>query len=225
MGSVYAANTLGAIVGALVVSLMLVPWIGTQQTQRVLLCGRRAQRRLIVLLPYVRAQQVDRAWPPARRRGDGAAAWLSEHPAGARRTDRLRPAHGDERGQVADPLYRRRPQLHRRDHAAGTTARSRSTSTATWKPPPKLYDMKLQRMVGHLPAILHPESEVGARHRLRRGRFGRHLHALPRHREHHHLRDRAGDSADLDALLRRAELRGATRTRRRTSSSTTRGIT
>ena len=37
MGSVYAANTLGAIVGALVVSLVLVPWIGTQKTQRVLL--------------------------------------------------------------------------------------------------------------------------------------------------------------------------------------------
>ena len=29
--AVYAANTLGAIVGALAVSLVLVPWIGTQQ--------------------------------------------------------------------------------------------------------------------------------------------------------------------------------------------------
>ena len=36
MGGVYAANTLGAIVGALLASLVLVPWIGTQQTQRVL---------------------------------------------------------------------------------------------------------------------------------------------------------------------------------------------
>ena len=37
VGSVYAANTFGAIVGALVVSLILIPQIGTQDTQRVLL--------------------------------------------------------------------------------------------------------------------------------------------------------------------------------------------
>ena len=32
VGGVYAANTLGAIVGALATSLVLIPWIGTQQT-------------------------------------------------------------------------------------------------------------------------------------------------------------------------------------------------
>ena len=37
VGGVYAANTLGAIVGALGVSLILVPWIGTQNSQRLLL--------------------------------------------------------------------------------------------------------------------------------------------------------------------------------------------
>ena len=37
VGSVYAANTLGAIVGALGVSLVLIPWIGTQDSQRALL--------------------------------------------------------------------------------------------------------------------------------------------------------------------------------------------
>ena len=37
VGGIYAANTLGAIVGALGVSLVLVPWIGTQDSQRVLL--------------------------------------------------------------------------------------------------------------------------------------------------------------------------------------------
>ncbi len=42
------------------------------------------------------------------------------------------------------------------------------------------YDMKLQRMVGHLPGMLHPQSEIGAGHRFRRGRFGRHFHPLSR---------------------------------------------
>ena len=54
VGAVYAANTFGAIVGALVVSLALVPWIGTQQSQRVLLAAS-AVSALIVFVPYVRA--------------------------------------------------------------------------------------------------------------------------------------------------------------------------
>ena len=36
VGVVYAANTIGAIAGATVTSLLLIAWIGTQQTQRVL---------------------------------------------------------------------------------------------------------------------------------------------------------------------------------------------
>ncbi len=56
MGGVYAANTAGAIVGALATSLLLVPWIGTQQTQRVLLCAA-AVSGVVVLLPYVRASR------------------------------------------------------------------------------------------------------------------------------------------------------------------------
>ncbi len=36
VSSVYAANTVGAIVGSLVTALMLIAWIGTQDTQRVL---------------------------------------------------------------------------------------------------------------------------------------------------------------------------------------------
>jgi len=37
VGRIYAANTIGAIVGALGCSLVLVAWIGTQQTQRLLI--------------------------------------------------------------------------------------------------------------------------------------------------------------------------------------------
>src|SRR5438132_4979964 len=36
VGGVYAANTVGAIIGALGASLPIIPWIGTQQGQRVL---------------------------------------------------------------------------------------------------------------------------------------------------------------------------------------------
>lgn len=37
VGAVYACNTIGAIVGALAVSLVLIPWLGTQQVERVLI--------------------------------------------------------------------------------------------------------------------------------------------------------------------------------------------
>ena len=54
VGAVYAANTLGAIAGALSVSLVLVPWIGTQNTERVLLIGS-ALGALIVVAPELRS--------------------------------------------------------------------------------------------------------------------------------------------------------------------------
>ena len=51
VGRVYAANTVGAIVGALSVSLLLIGWIGTQQTQRVLI-GMAGVSSLILLGPW-----------------------------------------------------------------------------------------------------------------------------------------------------------------------------
>ena len=57
VGSVYAANTLGAIVGALGISLIVVPWIGTQQAQRILLLASAASA-LFVLAPYIKQYQA-----------------------------------------------------------------------------------------------------------------------------------------------------------------------
>ena len=37
VGAVYAANTVGAIAGALVFSTLLIPWLGTQASQRILI--------------------------------------------------------------------------------------------------------------------------------------------------------------------------------------------
>src|ERR1017187_9393225 len=53
VGGVSAANTLGAIAGALLVSLLLVPAIGTQQTERVLL-AISAAGAVFALAPCVR---------------------------------------------------------------------------------------------------------------------------------------------------------------------------
>ena len=55
VGTVYAANTVGAIVGALFGSLLVIAWLGTQQAQRILI-ALAALSALIVLVPVVQAE-------------------------------------------------------------------------------------------------------------------------------------------------------------------------
>jgi spermidine synthase len=50
VGRIYAANTMGAIIGALVTSLLLIAWIGTQQSER-LLVGLSALAAIACLVP------------------------------------------------------------------------------------------------------------------------------------------------------------------------------
>src|SRR5438132_205601 len=57
VGGVYAANTLGAIVGALAASLLIIPWLGTQQGQRLLI-GMSVMAALLLFIPVV--------WPVRR---------------------------------------------------------------------------------------------------------------------------------------------------------------
>jgi spermidine synthase len=50
VGGVYAANTLGAILGALVTGLILISWVGSQRAQQVLI-GLAALSGLLMLMP------------------------------------------------------------------------------------------------------------------------------------------------------------------------------
>jgi len=52
VGGVYAANTVGAIIGALGASLLIIPWIGTQQGQRLLI-GLSMVAALLLLGPHL----------------------------------------------------------------------------------------------------------------------------------------------------------------------------
>jgi len=54
VGRVYAANTVGAIVGALAASLWLIAWIGTNDTERVMI-GFAALAAVLMFLPVVAA--------------------------------------------------------------------------------------------------------------------------------------------------------------------------
>jgi spermidine synthase len=154
VGRVYAANTLGAIVGALGVSLVLVPWIGTQQSQRVLLV-LSAVSAWFVLAPYLResGSKIAAGLLVASMVLAGVLAW------------KIHPIPGEV---IA---YGRRMSLSAGYSQILYTAEGRNSSVAitvgsdgatevdvnghveaTTEP----YDMRLQRMVGHLPALLHP---------------------------------------------------------------------
>ena len=98
MGGIYAANTVGAIVGALCFSLILVPWIGTQGCERVLIVLARAAARVLMLVPLVMQARSARG-RAARLAAALVVAGLLSRPRGrrARHADRLRPPHHDHR--------------------------------------------------------------------------------------------------------------------------------
>jgi spermidine synthase len=154
VGGVYAANTLGSIAGALLVSLVLIPWIGTQQSQRVLLA-------LALLAAWI---VLGRDLLNRDRKGAVATAiLLLSLPVSIALMWRVHPIPG---GVIA---YGRRMSswngkvLYTAEGINSSVAISTSSDgetevdvnghvEATTEP----YDMKLQRMVGHLPGMLHP---------------------------------------------------------------------
>jgi spermidine synthase len=154
VGKVYAANTFGAIIGALAVSLVLIPWIGTQQSQRILLVVS-AMSALNVFLP-----NLDRL--PSR----AARAWLAVMVV-------VCGLLGWSIGPIPGVLvaYGRRAQIQSAGSQIVHMAEGRNSSAAIvrWsdgtigigvnghvQASNIPFDMRLQRMVGHLPLLLHP---------------------------------------------------------------------
>ncbi len=153
MGNIYAANTLGAIIGALGVSLVLIPAAGTQATARILLLAAVAGG-LVVLLPVMRSG-ASKAAAAALTVSVAIAVWLASG---------LPPVPG---GLIA---YGRRMAINAGQYEVLYTVEGRNSSVAItrWgnsieidvnghvEATTQPYDMRLQRMVGHLPAMLHP---------------------------------------------------------------------
>jgi spermidine synthase len=154
VGSVYAANTLGTIFGALATSLLLVPWIGTQDAQRVLLVLAAASG-LVILAPHV------------RKTGSlGAASLLAASVVVALMlTSRVPQVSG---GMI---MWGRQLMTLGDESKIIYTEEGRNSSVAVAQlgngalyvgvnghveATTEEFDMKLQRMVGHLPALLHP---------------------------------------------------------------------
>jgi len=152
VGAVYAANTLGAIVGALAVSLVLIPWIGTQQSQRALLLVSAASG-LVVLAPrdWGYRSRATAAWLAISLAAAGLLAWKVDKIPGELIAYGRRMAISS--GRVLYTAEGRNSSVAITEVSDGATEIDVNGHVeATTEP----YDMKLQRMVGHLPGILHP---------------------------------------------------------------------
>ena len=146
-GAIYAANTAGAIVGALAFSMILIPWLGTQNAQRVLiaLCaagGLVAIARLHRALPAIAVAVVAALliWRvpaiPWEVIGYGREILISYKEA--------KPVYVGE-GRNASIAISLDPYGTRFFHISGKVEASSLPQ-----------DMRLQRMLGHLPALFHP---------------------------------------------------------------------
>ncbi len=156
VGGVYAANTVGAILGALVFSTILIPAIGTQQAQRILVVVA-ALAAALLLLPLAQA--------PRQRLGAAAVAACAAVLAlsvsalpfelvafGRQAAGRLNYVNELYRGEgmnstIAVSQLKRDPSV-RYFHVAGKIEASSTPQ-----------DMRLQLLLGNLPALFHPKPE------------------------------------------------------------------
>ena len=209
VGGVYAANTIGAIAGALVFSLLLVPAIGTAGAERVLI-GLAAAAALVALVPLLPAaperSALGGAAALAAAMGAGRLARL-ERDAGAVDDRGVRPADGKlartvgPRHRQGRPRRARRPGrlLHLRRRGDERLGRRHHDQGGRAELPRRRQDPGVDPARRHAAAAharAYPgagaqEARVGAGRGLRRGHHRRHVRPAPRRQAHRHLRHRA----------------------------------
>jgi spermidine synthase len=164
VGGLYAANTVGAIVGAVGVSLFLLPEMGTQKAQQLLI-GLSAAAALFVIVPSLWSMRLSSRRPVLLGMAGvlllagivGAAAFLVRSVPGLPwelvAFGRCLATYEDDRTNVymgeglnASVAVTQNSVGTRYFHISGKTEASSDTQ-----------DMRLQRMLGHLPALFHPQ--------------------------------------------------------------------
>ena len=151
-GGIYAVNTLGGIVGALAVSLLLIPWIGTQQTTRIILILAAASA-FIALAPLAGSRRLPLIGLLASMAIAGFLAWRLPGVPGELIAYGRRMALNAGQSQILYVAEGRNSSVAISRWDDGTVyVNVNGHVEATTEP----FDMKLQRMVGHLPGLLHP---------------------------------------------------------------------
>jgi spermidine synthase len=162
VGGVYAANTVGAIVGAIGFSLMTVPFVGTHGAQRVLIAISALSGILAIVASASRGQADAPAQTPFLRWGSVAVVgalvvlfgWnVPPVPGGLVAYGRSLPTRDETgiqylykgEGLNSSVAVSELPGGIRNFHVSGKVEASSEPQ-----------DMRLQRMLGNIPAVLHP---------------------------------------------------------------------
>ena len=157
VGQLYAANTLGAVLGAIVSSVLLLPAMGSQDLQRVLI-GISTLSGLFALWNHWKAESLFSRFTPAWALGILAVAagliWtMPRLPWGLVAYGRYLPAKTDlgkllfvGEGMNASVAVTELDTGVRNFHISGKVEASTDP-----------HDMRLQRMLGHIPGLLHPQ--------------------------------------------------------------------
>jgi spermidine synthase len=155
VGRIYAANTGGAILGSLVFTLILIPWIGTQGAERTLI-ALAAISGLIVLAPLV--------W--RGRTAVGAIALIAAMVVAAYLESKVSavPPELIAYGRRMMTSVGRSKILYVGEGINSSIAISRWDDGAIQfhvsgkvEASTESYDMRLQRLLGHMPALFHPD--------------------------------------------------------------------
>jgi spermidine synthase len=166
-GEVYAANTAGSIVGALAFSLLFIPAIGTRSSQQILI-WLAAAAAVVALAPLACIPGTTQ--PPRKTLAFAASGCAAVLAWGLATTVGAVPWQAIAYGRRVAPILR---GLDRANDAQTTplfvgegisssvviTERGDQRSfyvSGKSEASSALLDMRLQRMMGHLPALVHP---------------------------------------------------------------------
>jgi spermidine synthase len=180
VGSVYAANTIGAILGSLVFSLFAIGWLGTQQAQWVTTAITLVSAWLMLGPVMLEAWTLGRTEGPSGTSGAEPRQhrmWIvplvivtfsacvllgrmSPTPDGLIAYGRNLPSYSGVSGQyedlpeflyVGEGMNASIAVSEFNEHSRNFHVSGKVVASSEWQ------DMRLQRMLGHLPALLHSE--------------------------------------------------------------------
>jgi len=149
VGRVYGANTLGAIAGSLITGLVLIPWIGTKGAEQVFIVVS-AVSGVVVMLPLLRRPAIAASTCALAVAALFFASQVSAVPVGLIAWGRSLSWQGTPHaltwgeGMNASIAVTEEAGGYRNFHVSGKVEASTEPQ-----------DMRLQRLLGHLSALMH----------------------------------------------------------------------